>query len=155
MTTGNAIEAEVIKLATTDGGHGILASEMVEQALERLLMARLNLSNENAEALFSGPLRGFLQKMSLAKDLGLVTKSPDLHVVRSVRNAFAHPRGWWHFSSPEVIAKLQKSSAWKEGIDPKTFFYERVSAAINALNHDIDAEIARQLMPQAEETDPG
>jgi hypothetical protein len=90
----------------TPRGSAIILSTIVEAALEECICARLlPMSNNHRDALFDGEaaLSSFYAKIDLGFSLGLygTTTKSDLHLIRRIRNQFAHysPRS---FSHPEV-----------------------------------------------------
>jgi hypothetical protein len=90
----------------TPRGSAIVLSTIVESALEECICARLlPMSNTHRDSLFDGEagLSSFYAKIDLGFSLGLYgTKTKaDLHLIRRIRNQFAHysPRS---FSHPEI-----------------------------------------------------
>jgi hypothetical protein len=73
----------------------ILAAAMLEQALDALLRARLVAAPTQSDSFFDGPyapLASFSAKIDMAYRIGLISSSwsRDLHLVRRIRNDFAH-----------------------------------------------------------------
>jgi hypothetical protein len=94
----------------TDRGAGIVASAVVEEALEFTIKRRLiELSNTRADLLFGRmrPLSSFSAKIELGFALGLYDDKlrHPLNMIRDVRNEFAHNMDATSFDHPDV-AKL-------------------------------------------------
>jgi hypothetical protein len=73
----------------------ILAAAMLEHALEVLLKSRLVPSPTQGDSLFEGayaPLASFSAKIDVAFRIGLIAPAfaRDLHLIRKIRNDFAH-----------------------------------------------------------------
>jgi hypothetical protein len=124
MTSSAELQKEVAAYANAHIGEAILASAIVEQSLEALLLSHMDVSNDVAEKLFDGALRSFLAKTKLAQKLNLISRVviTDLDLVRNVRNAFAHPRGPREFTSPTIIKCLRQRREWTDNLDAKAFF---------------------------------
>jgi hypothetical protein len=67
MTSAAELQGEVSNYANAHFGEVILASAIVEQSLEALLLEHMSVSDSVAEQLFDGPSRDFLAKARLAK----------------------------------------------------------------------------------------
>ena len=136
----------IATLAKGDAGHVILAFAIMDQLLETLLLTYLpKLPDARAVKLFShrGPLGSFGAKKTFAYVLGLVNDETvaDLNGIRTVRNAFAHPRGFLHFASPEVAEVFAQIKQWPSGGDLKALFDSRVSRAAKAIEAKIHSLI--------------
>jgi hypothetical protein len=75
----------------------IVASAIVEAALEKLITTKLKTKNANLLGrLFSarGPLADFEAKILIAQEFGILTSllASELHCVRAIRNTFAHAK---------------------------------------------------------------
>ncbi len=101
----------------------ILAAAMLEQALDVLLRARLAPVASQTDSLFDGayaPISTFSAKIDLAFRIGLLPASlaRDLHLVRKIRNDFAHNVTGCSFDDASVrgriveIARSQKVADW-------------------------------------------
>jgi DNA-binding MltR family transcriptional regulator len=94
----------------TDRGAAIIATAMLDEMLAEALWRRLILTNSLRERLFSyeknGPLSTFSSKIDLAFAVGLLKPETrnDLHVVRRIRNKFAHQLEPLTFAEKEVAA---------------------------------------------------
>jgi DNA-binding MltR family transcriptional regulator len=117
----------------------ILASAIVDQLLESLSLAYLpKLPEERVLKIFlhPGPLSSYAAKKKFAYALGLVDEDTlaNLNGIQRVRNAFAHPRGFLHFSSPEVAEVFKRIKHWPANNDLKALFDERVSLVAKAID---------------------
>jgi len=98
---------KVLKRQRSDRAVAILASALVEDALEGAILASLSpLSKEDRASLFEGdgPLSTFSAKIRVGFALsifGAITRA-DLNCMRDVRNAFAHARVSLKFTTHEV-----------------------------------------------------
>lgn len=101
MKTFPAIEAAERSLALiaeiekqTDRGAAIVGAAWVEEALLAALHSFLEHDKSAWDRLFrkSGPLSSFSAKIDLSRLLGMTSSAitSDLHIVRDVRNSFAH-----------------------------------------------------------------
>ena len=81
----------------TDIAVAIVASALVEAALERLLAAKFVIKNDDLlNRLFQneGPLSNFNGKILVAQAFGIITSplAEEMHTIRAIRNAFAHAK---------------------------------------------------------------
>ncbi len=78
--------------AAGDRGCAIVSAALLESLLEHLL--RRSMLSQCSEPLFAtyGPLTSFAAKIDLAAALALLTpaEAADLHLIRKIRNEFAH-----------------------------------------------------------------
>ena len=79
----------------SDRAKVILSAAMLETALENLLKAQLAPSASSEDSLLEGayaPISTFSAKIDLAHRLGLISTkfAKDLHLIRRIRNDFAH-----------------------------------------------------------------
>ncbi|HSS79504.1 MAG TPA: DUF4145 domain-containing protein [Thermoanaerobaculia bacterium] len=142
----------------------ILAAAMLEQALESLLRARLVAIASDSDPLFDGPyapVSTFSAKIDLAFRIGLLSSrvARDLHLVRKIRNSFAHNVTGCNFDDAIVrnrATELIRSQGVVEGapdirseFDPgfKGDFQMTVAWMIFSLWYEIDTV---QEIPQAE-----
>jgi DNA-binding MltR family transcriptional regulator len=76
---------------------GIIAVSIIEATLERLLISRLHKSDKKfLDVLFQnrGPMSDLNSKILIGEAIGLLTTAlaKELHVMRAIRNAFAHSK---------------------------------------------------------------
>ncbi|MDZ7860602.1 MAG: hypothetical protein U5O15_08065 [Candidatus Krumholzibacteriota bacterium] len=79
----------------SERGCVIVAAAMLDDALEKMIQARLLESNDKEDSLFKSPhpiLGTFASKIELSYRLGLISESmkKSLDIVRKIRNDFAH-----------------------------------------------------------------
>ena len=89
----------------------VLGCAMVEHQLELSIQKRIPRKDEDtwkALTLEIGPLSTFHRKITLALALKVIDEkmSDDLHIVRNIRNAFAHARRLIDFKNELVIKEL-------------------------------------------------
>ena len=107
----------IADLAKADAGHAILSLTVADQMLEVLILTHLpKISDDAAVSLFAhpGPLNSLLGKAKFAHALGWIDDDTlkDLKGIQKVRNAFAHPRVFLHFNSPEVATVFERVKHW-------------------------------------------
>jgi DNA-binding MltR family transcriptional regulator len=136
-------ELRVPDLVKQDAGHAIIAHALVDQMLGTLILAYLptKLSDSGAKKLLSrrGPFSSLLAKIAFASELGLIGDETrkDLEGINAVRNAFAHPKGFFRFASPEVVAVFKEH--WPETDDAETLFDNRIERAAKAMKAKFDS----------------
>lgn len=118
--------------------HAVLVASILESRLATLLAAYMpNLSNRMQEKLFSGygPLSSFSAKIDLAYALDLIPESlrRDLHVIREIRNEFAHSTVSIHFGSEPIKTMLLKFPDYKATTETKA-----VAFLINKMGECLD-----------------
>jgi DNA-binding MltR family transcriptional regulator len=78
----------------TDRGAAIVATAWLEEAISAAIESFLQSDNKAWQRLFdsNGPLATLSAKIDLARLLGLITETirSDLHIIREIRNEFAH-----------------------------------------------------------------
>jgi hypothetical protein len=107
----------------------------------RLLPKKL--SDSGAAKLLSrrGPFSSLLAKTAFASELGLIGDETrkDLEGINAVRNAFAHPKGFLRFASPEVVAVFKKH--WPEADGAQALLDDRIQRAAEAMKAKFDSLI--------------
>jgi len=123
----------------SDRACAILAATLLDTALEALLRARLVPNASTTDSLFGGPtapLADFSSRIDMAFRLGLISPqfARDLHIVRRIRNDFAHNISGCTFEDASVrdrVLALSRSigttschESWLErvGATPKGHF---------------------------------
>ena len=94
----------------------VLGSSSVEHELELSLRKRIPRRDETLWKVLTadvGPLSSFHRKIEMAYALKIVDEKTrnDLHIVRNVRNAFAHARRLMDFNHPLVVKELRSAKA--------------------------------------------
>jgi hypothetical protein len=101
---------------SNDRATAVMMASVVDMAIQNLLIKRLRSDLKPAERrdLFGerGPLGTFSAKINMAYAVGAIgpIAHADLHLIRTIRNEFAHSRRSFDFSTPEtanVCAHLQ------------------------------------------------
>lgn len=92
---------------------GIVAATQLDNALTVALTARLvPLSRPDLDRLFGsmGPLATFHHRIEIGYAIGLIGRrtQKDLHLIREIRNAFAHSLLEVSFETPEIIEWIGK-----------------------------------------------
>ncbi len=96
----------------------IISASMLERALETLLRSYLIPVSGSSDSLFDGaysPISSFSAKIDLSYRSGLISNrfARDLHIIRRIRNEFAHDVKKCKFESPHIrdrIIELNRSS---------------------------------------------
>src|SRR5262245_44764118 len=136
------LRAYVEKLSP-DLGYAILMAAIVEEELERLLLAHLKLDAEGVAKCFddykpynsfTGKIRGAYEHHGLIDD---VTRN-DLLVIKDIRNAFAHTRERLDFNAPAIKELAKRFSGEADDGDVRPLFDERVSKTITAIQGKTD-----------------
>jgi DNA-binding MltR family transcriptional regulator len=90
----------------TDRGCALMAAAFLDETLKELLKANLVNDTKLAHKVFdaSGPLGSFSSRIDMAYLLGLIPKNAlrDLHVLRKIRNDFAHVSDNLSFETPNI-----------------------------------------------------
>lgn len=103
---GPAIEEEFT--GESDRGCVLIMSAIIERILQSAIrkVLRANISENDLSEIFraEGPLGSFSSRISVAYALGMLGKNAkhDLHLIRHIRNAFAHSRRSLRFTTPAV-----------------------------------------------------
>jgi Domain of unknown function (DUF4145) len=129
--------------------HVLIAAAQLENALRDLIKA-------NKPKLSNRFYRGLAAKIDLAFGLGEIDAKlqADLHVIRDIRNKFAHTPTPLHFDSPEAIALLQNFANYETaamGVNPMAYFFMKVDDCFNELRPRIaSSELVRALESRSE-----
>jgi DNA-binding MltR family transcriptional regulator len=92
---------------------GIIGVSIVEATLERLIVTRLKRTDkEFLNRLFQnmGPLSDFNSKILIGEAFGILTRplADELHVMRAIRNAFAHAKMHISFSDVPISQEISR-----------------------------------------------
>ncbi len=103
----------------TDRGAAIVAAAMLEEVLKLLIRAKLVVAPKTDRSIIDGakaPLNTFDAKIDAAYQMGLISKfmASDLHVIRNIRNKFAHSPIGHTFESESIRDAVR---ALNEGSD--------------------------------------
>jgi len=93
----------------------ILGAVMVEHELETLLRSQFKRKDDETWAMLvadNGPLNSFYSKIVAGYALAIYDESmrDELHIVRNIRNVFAHAKKLIHFDDPLIMKKLGKAT---------------------------------------------
>ena len=95
----------------SDRAVGVLAPAYLDEVLTRAIRAKLLPTTSTANLVSSdrGPLASFASKIDLARSLGLIEEITwkNLHVLRKIRNDFAHDVDLHDFSHDTIIDKCR------------------------------------------------
>jgi DNA-binding MltR family transcriptional regulator len=97
----------------------IRVSSLMEETFELAIrMAMLKTGQKASERLFKrdGDLATLEKKINRAKELRLLddVAHKDAHIIRKIRNKFAHTRDQLHFDSAKIIAMAQQLSTYEK-----------------------------------------
>jgi DNA-binding MltR family transcriptional regulator len=150
MSEPRDLADRIVNLAKSDAGHVIVAVAIIDQLLEELILAYLpKMADDAAIMLFEhgGPFGSLPPKARFARAVGLIEGDThnDLKAIQKIRNAFAHPRGFLHFASPEIAAEFQRLKHWPSTENPKALFDERVAVS----SRTIEAKIQNLIWEHA------
>jgi DNA-binding MltR family transcriptional regulator len=135
----------------TDRASAIVSSSLLEELLERLILAFL-LDNEKAKKdLFDGmaPLATMSAKINIANHLGLINKNEyeDLKIIKNIRNDFAHSFETINFETQRIKDKcirlktLTSTNPPKDAMDSikntKTFFQINTTLLASLLHYHL------------------
>ena len=120
----------------SQAGSVLLLTTQLDDALERRIRYSMpQLSNTMRDKLFSGygPFATFNVRIDVAYAMGYINADAhhDFHVMRAIRNRFAHPRGLVHFESNKIrdLIRTFKGYKKKDHADHFAFFLKKVEAA--------------------------
>lgn len=112
--TPKAVQKILDGLRDKDDLHiAIIAVSIVEAALERLLVTRIKTTDKKfLDKLFQhmGPLSDFNSKILIGQAFGILTSplADELHVMRDIRNAFAHAKIHMSFADKPIAAEVRR-----------------------------------------------
>jgi hypothetical protein len=121
----------------TDRGTAVIAAAVLDDLLEILLTARfVELSGERSDGLFKkigAPLSSFSSKIEICFAVGVISNEARLamHLIREVRNEFAHRIEQITFDHPDVATKIETRilrSIKKLGKSNREMFIDSFSA---------------------------
>ena len=116
----------------------IRVSSLLEEIFElSIRMAMLNAGQKVNERMFKrdGELATLEKKINKAKDLNLLddTAFTDAHLVRRIRNKFAHRRERLHFDSSKVVALARQLSTYEKAESNQDAILKTVSTIVDQL----------------------
>lgn len=130
----------------------LLVVSQLEDALERRIRLSMpKLSNTMRDKLFSGygPFAAFSVRIDVAYAMGRMSKEArdDFHVIRDIRNKFAHPRGLVHFQAEAVGKLVTRFHGYKkkEHADHFSFFLKKIDECWEAISPSPTPSLASYL----------
>jgi hypothetical protein len=125
---------------------GLLLAGRLADFLRRLLTAAMvPISGSFSKSIFRGygPLSTFSARIDLAYAFALIDEEThhDLHVIRDVRNNFAHPpegEDFPTFESEKVLQMCRRFKQWSDGCDVGELFKERVVECARRMKSTLD-----------------
>jgi DNA-binding MltR family transcriptional regulator len=108
--------------AESDRGAVILACSLFDIALKAKIKSFLTPISSSADEIFddaNAPLATFSSKINMAFRLGIISQSlkRDLHLLRDIRNSFAHNIEECSFEAPEITSTLKTIKEQSKFID--------------------------------------
>jgi DNA-binding MltR family transcriptional regulator len=101
----------------SDRAAAILGGAVLDEILSQFIRSFLIDSPDAVQLLSdSGPLGTFRARIDLAFALGLISKriQRDLHLIRKIRNDFAHRPHGWTFGRPEIADRCNEIDLMKQ-----------------------------------------
>jgi hypothetical protein len=114
MESASKVDEYVASIAQeSDRGAVIVAAAYLDEALERVIRARLRASRSKRDPLFKGsnpPLRSFAIKIEMAHRMGIIVAglAKALDLFRELRNDCAHKPNSFRFADNETLETLRK-----------------------------------------------
>jgi DNA-binding MltR family transcriptional regulator len=111
MDLFNKLEQEFEK--ESDRAAVILAASFLDDLLRSALIGRLTSNHSTKDSLFDGanaPLSSFSSRIDMAFRLGIISDkfARDLHIIRRLRNDFAHNVTGCTFDNPPVKSRVEE-----------------------------------------------
>jgi hypothetical protein len=157
MSDKTPTEISAMFLPHVDAGNVLVAVGKIEDALEKLLIAKGRpLSNTLAKRIFRrGALSSLSDKIEVAYLIELIDETlfQDLLILKDVRNGFAHTSRFIRFGDPMIGDKCKRLSNWPRSTDAGTCFYERSLECMDILQVKLDNLLLIQALT-AEPTVP-
>ena len=130
-------------------GHGsyiLLAAAQLDNALEDLICQRMpKLSNTARNKLFRGlgAFAHFSTKIDVAYAMELISDDirHDMHVLRDIRNEFAHPKKEIHLHLDDVIGMMGRFRNFDDEVDRLAYFIKKINEIWSAINAKSESNI--------------
>jgi ABC-type multidrug transport system ATPase subunit len=128
--------ADVVR--DTNADTMIRVSSLMEEAFELVIRTAMLKSGQKInEGMFKrdGELATLEKKINKSKEFNLLDDAAfnDAHVVRRIRNKFAHRRQRLHFDSPKVVAMARQLSTYEKAEFNQNAILEAVSNVVDQL----------------------
>ena len=149
----------------TEAGFVLTALAQFDDALGYLIASRLtNLEIKRPKdrplrvRLFKnrGPLSDTSSKIDLALALGFCDEAMwrDLHALRDIRNAYAHPDGETHFDTPKVRTLMANFSDYDFSAIPRDYFVKKVNSMQDKLKNQLEVAALLTVLSNPQSPDP-
>jgi DNA-binding MltR family transcriptional regulator len=124
---------------TAQAAHVLVTAGLIEDELEKLLkLAGRKLDKDTTGRVFKfrGPLGDFSGKIDIAYMFKLIEEPfwRDLHVIRQIRNSFAHTTQHLDFDANRIATNCRRLSNWRKG-ENQACFFEKAAECANAIRH--------------------
>lgn len=140
MISPDILQFNLILFKETDRGAALMAASYLEELLEKLLIKFFINDNGLTNKLLNGygGLSSFSSKIDLAFLLGLISKKTqnNLHLIRKIRNEFAHSADFIGFSKSSINNRCNelKCDNWQENNSSKDIFISVVFILSGLIN---------------------
>ena len=123
----------------TDRSIVIVAGALLDEALKELLKAKLLPSQKKERCVLTGsnsPIGSFSARIDLCYQLGLISKllQRDLHIIRKLRNDFAHNPFDLSFNSSSVKSRIKELDVVSN--DKERILEDRKNCGPPGIKHD-------------------
>jgi DNA-binding MltR family transcriptional regulator len=153
LETAPITQEDLMKILSrqTEAGNALVVAGIVEDWLEKLLLARgRTISNRTAKRIFEGmgPLSSFSGKIDVAYLFELIDEdvAQDLRVIKDIRNKFAHTTQSVHFQSEHIAKDCEKLSNWKPDKANEECYRDRAIECVNLMKAAVERFITRRLL---------
>jgi DNA-binding MltR family transcriptional regulator len=122
---------------STHAGYALIMAARLDQTLRAAIERRMPYLTENLRrALFEhGALSDFSDKIDIAFGLGIIDAETrrELHILRKMRNAFAHSPAKLHFGDNAIISFLATLGGYKKGVEVEKFVLGKFGDWVKAI----------------------
>lgn len=137
----------------TDRGCALMAAAFLDELLKKLLKSFLVDDQKSFNSLFSGSggLSTFSSRIDMAYLLGLIPLNVkrDLHLIRKIRNVFAHSMDIIDFNHPSIASRCVELSlnVFQDQLTPRKAF-NRVAFGIAGIINGATITTERRIVKQ-------
>ncbi|MEK3747877.1 MltR family transcriptional regulator [Paenibacillus sp. FSL E2-8871] len=124
----------------TDRGCALMAAAFLDELLKKLLEKYMVNEPNSFKELFtgSGGLSSFSSKINLSYLLGLISEKSkrDLHIIRKIRNEFAHSMEIIDFEHPPIASRCRElhHNVFRDELSPRKSFVRIAFGVAGLLN---------------------
>ena len=122
---------------STHAGYALIVAARLDQTLRATIERKMPYLTKNlCRALFEhGALSDFGDKIDIAFGLGIIDTETrrELHIVRKMRNAFAHSPAKLHFGDNAIMSFLATLGGYKKGVEVDKFFLGKFGDWVKAI----------------------